>query len=90
MAVKEFCVVPSYVEVVSMASSDSGRIMIAYQMGEEGVEFCYAEDFIERMQTCRYVDTLTSIIREVINDDGVDTIATVFKKHVLGDDDGKN
>lgn len=70
MAVKEMCVVPSYVEVVSMASSDSGKIMVAYQMGEEGIEFCYAEDFIERMQTYRYVDALTSIIKDVFGGDG--------------------
>lgn len=72
MAVKEMCVVPSYVEVVSMASSDSGRIMIAYQTGEEIVEICYAEDFIERMQTCRYVDALTSIIKDVLGEDDDD------------------
>lgn len=72
MAVQEMCVVPSYVEVVSMASSDSGKIMIAYQMGEEGIEVCYAEDFIERMQACRYVDALTSIIRDVLGEDDDD------------------
>lgn len=72
MAVQEMCVVPSYVEVVSMASSDSGRIMIAYQMGEENVEICYAEDFIERMQACRYVDALTSIIKDVLGEDDDD------------------
>ena len=44
--------------------------MVAYQMGEEGIEFCYAEDFIERMQTYRYVDALTSIIKDVFGGDG--------------------
>lgn len=74
MAVKEMCVVPSYVDVVSMASSDSGKIMIAYQVGEEPIEFCYADDFIERMQTIRCIYTLTSFIEEVFGgaDDGKD------------------
>ena len=69
MAVKEFCVVPSYVEVVSMASSDSGKIMLAYQVGEEPIKFCYAEEFIERMQTSHYVNVLTLIIKEVLGED---------------------
>lgn len=69
MAVQEMCVVPSYVEVVSMASSDSGKIMVAYQVGGEPIEFCYADEFIERMQTHSYVNALVVILKDVFGDD---------------------
>lgn len=69
MAVQEMCVVPRYVEVVSMASSDSGKIMVAYQVGDEPTEFCYADEFIERMKTHSYVNALVVILKDVFGDD---------------------
>lgn len=69
MSVKKIVRVPLYMDIEAIAVNDEGRYMIAFNVGDEEIQFMYLDDFIGDIEMLNVLDDIERLVDMVFGDD---------------------